>query len=114
LEIDKDCLPKSIFVGQGERTGAVVARGDADIAFQQLSELKPVPGIAHITPLPLDLQPTVMVAAGVPGWSSNVEISRSIVRFLVSEKALTAIEESGLEPLWRCFDEDALTSFNFI
>lgn len=97
LGIDKECLPKSRFVGNGERTGAVVARGEADLAFQQISELRPVPGIAHITPIPLELQSTVWVAAGVPAWSSDVELARSVVRFLASTEAAAAIENSGLE-----------------
>ncbi|VXC90842.1 Molybdate transport system substrate-binding protein [Burkholderia sp. 8Y] len=97
LGIHEQCLPKSVFVGNGERTGAVVARGEADIAFQQISELRPVKGIAHITPIPPELQATVWVAAGVPVWSRNVELARSVVRFLSSADAAAAIEQSGLE-----------------
>jgi molybdate transport system substrate-binding protein len=99
LGIADKCLPKSRFVGGGERTGAVVARGDADLAFQQLSELRPVPGIAHITPIPLDLQSVVWVAAGVASWSCDVELAQSVVRFLASAGAVAAIRRSGLEPV---------------
>jgi molybdate transport system substrate-binding protein len=53
LGIADQCLRKSRLVASGERTGTLVARGDADVAFQQISELRPVPGIAHISPLPL-------------------------------------------------------------
>lgn len=97
LGIAEQCLPKSRFVGNGERTGAVVARGDADIAFQQISELRPVAGIAHITPIPLELQTNVWVAVGVPAWCRNVETAQAVARFLSSPEAAAAIIESGLE-----------------
>lgn len=99
LGIADECLPKSRFVGNGERTGAVVARGDADIAFQQLSELRPVPGIAHITPIPPELQACVGVSVGVPAWSRNASVARAVVRYLASAASARAIVESGLEPI---------------
>ena len=99
LGIAEQCLPKSRFIGNGERTGAVVARGEADIAFQQLSELMPVPGIAHITPIPRELQAAVRVAAGVPAWSRNAALARLVVRYLASAASAHAIVESGLEPI---------------
>ena len=41
---------------EGERVGAVVARGEAEIGFQQVSELLPVPGIDYVGPLPPEVQ----------------------------------------------------------
>lgn len=108
LGIAEQCLPKSRFVGQGERTGALVARGEADIAFQQVSELRPVPGIAHITPLPASLQSPVWVAAGVCAWSNQQELAHRVVRFLASDAAAEAIIRSGLEPL----DENSRAEFD--
>jgi molybdate transport system substrate-binding protein len=46
---------KSVRVAR-ERVGAVVARGEAEIGFQQLGELLSVPGIDYIGPLPADVQ----------------------------------------------------------
>ena len=99
LGIAEECLPKSRFVGNGERTGAVVARGEADIAFQQVSELQPVRGIAHISPIPAELQTYVWVTTGAVCWTRDVELTRAAVRFLASEEAATAIMISGLEPI---------------
>jgi molybdate transport system substrate-binding protein len=99
LGIADQCLPKSRFVGGGERTGAVVARGEADLAFQQMSELLPVPGIAHITPLPPEVQKVSVFAAGVSATSSDPEIARSVIRFLASAEAGPAISKTGLEPI---------------
>ncbi len=109
LGIDKECLPKSRFVGNGERTGAVVARGEAHLAFQQVSELRPVHGIAHITPIPDELQSYVWVATGALTWSRDLERARAVARFLASDAAATRIVESGLEPL---FGEDLYTALH--
>ncbi len=109
LGIDKDCLPKSRFVGNGERTGAVVARGEADLAFQQVSELRPVPGIAHITPIPSELQSYVWVATGAVAWSRDLDLARAVARFLASDEAASEIAASGLDPL---FGEDLYTALH--
>jgi len=97
LGIADQCLPKSRFVGGGERTGAVVARGEADIAFQQMSELLPVPGIAHITPLPPEVQKVSVFSAGVAATSPEPALARTVIRFLASAEAASAIVRSGLE-----------------
>jgi len=65
----RSVLPKSRLIGGGERVGAVIARGELDIGFQQISELRPVPGIAHITPLPPEVQKVSSFAAGVAASS---------------------------------------------
>ncbi len=67
LGIADQVLGKCRHITGGERTGAVVARGDAEIAFQQMSELLPVPGLAHITPLPPELQKVSVFSAAVAG-----------------------------------------------
>jgi molybdate transport system substrate-binding protein len=99
LGIADQCLPKSRFVGGGERTGAVVARGEADIAFQQISELLPEAGIAHITPLPPEVQKVTVFSAGVSVTARDKDLARSVIEFLGSEAAAGAITRSGLEPL---------------
>jgi molybdate transport system substrate-binding protein len=99
LGIADQVLPKCHFVGGGERVGAVVARGDLEIGFQQLSELLPVKGIDHITPLPADLQKVSSFAAGVAASSPDKARARSAIQFLASKEAVQAIKDSGLEPV---------------
>ena len=98
LGIAGEVLPKCRLVGGGERVGAVVARGELEIGFQQLSELLPVKGIDHITPLPPDLQKVSSFAAGVAASSPDKARARSAIRFLASKDAVEAIKDSGLEP----------------
>lgn len=99
LGIAEECLPKSRFVSGGERTGAVVARGEADIAVQQMSELLPVQGIAHITPLPPGLQKASYVWAGVGAKTRDRQLARQVIAFLASREAAPAIAKTGLEPV---------------
>jgi molybdate transport system substrate-binding protein len=98
LGIAERVLPKSRMIGGGERTGAVVARGEADLAFQQISELLPVPGIAHITPLPPEVQKVTSFLAGVGANSTDRALARKVIDFLASAEASESIRKTGLEP----------------
>jgi molybdate transport system substrate-binding protein len=99
LGIADQVMSKSRLIGGGERVGAVVARGEVEIGFQQLSELLPVPGIDHVTPLPPDVQKVSVFSAGVAASTEDSEAARAIVRFLSSPEAVDAITKSGLEPI---------------
>jgi len=99
LGIADQVLPKCRLIGGGERVGAVVARGELEIGFQQISELLPVKGIDHITPLPPELQKVSQFAAGIAKTSSDAAIARKAIQFLASKNAAAAITQSGLEPL---------------
>jgi molybdate transport system substrate-binding protein len=99
LGIADQVLGKSRLIGGGERVGSAVARGDAEIGFQQMSELLPVPGIAHITPLPPEVQKVSTFAAGVAASAPDAALARSVIQFLASREAATAITNSGLEPI---------------
>lgn len=83
----------------GERVGAVVARGDAEIGFQQVSELLPISGIDFVGALPADLQRVTVFSAGIVARSQHVEAARAFIQFLVSPAAAPTIRRSGLEPL---------------
>ncbi len=98
LGIADQMLPKSRLVGGGERVGAVVARGELEIGFQQMSELLPVAGLDHITPLPPEVQKVSSFAAGVGATSPNPALARRVIQFLVSPEAAAAIAKTGLEP----------------
>lgn len=103
LGIADQVLGKCRFVGGGERVGAVVARGDAEIGFQQMSELLPVPGIAHIAPLPPEVQKVSTFAVGVASSSPDPALARTVIHFLASPESAHAITNSGLEAIGNRF-----------
>jgi molybdate transport system substrate-binding protein len=99
LGIADQVLSKCRRIEGGERVGAVVARGEAEIGFQQMSELLPVPGIDHVTPLPSEVQKVSVFSAGVAVNTGDSDAAHAIVRFLASPEAASAITRSGLEPI---------------
>jgi predicted neuraminidase/ABC-type molybdate transport system substrate-binding protein len=78
--------------------GAVVARGEADIAFQQISELLPVAGIDYVGPLPKEAQRVTVFSAGIVTGTRAPSAAKALVDFLASPAADGAIRKSGLEP----------------
>lgn len=83
---------------KGERVGAVVARGDAEIGFQQISALLPVPGITYAGPLPPEVQRVSVFSAGIASHARDVDAAGALIRFLTSPAAAQAITQSGLAP----------------
>ena len=90
--------PKSKKIS-GEPVGAAVARGEAEIAFQQISELRPVAGIDIVGPLPPELQVVTIFAAGIATGARDANLARGLIAFLASPAAAGAIEKSGMEPI---------------
>jgi molybdate transport system substrate-binding protein len=83
---------------QGEPVGDVVARGEAEIGFQQIPEILPVKGIQYLGPLPADIQYTTVFAAGVHVQATQAEAARAWVRTLKSPDAAASYRKHGLEP----------------
>ena len=81
-----------------EPVGKVVARGDAEIGFQQLSELKPIKGITIVGPIPAEAQKVTVFSAGIVKGAQNEQGAQDLIRFLASDAAHATIRESGLEP----------------
>lgn len=79
--------------------GEIVAHGDAEIGFQQISELKPVQGIDIVGPLPGDLQKVTVFSAGIASVSKEPDAGRALINFLASPKGSEAIATSGMEPI---------------
>jgi len=84
-----------------EPVGLVVARGEAEIGFQQISELKPISGIELVGPLPDQVQKITIFSAGILTGSKEPEAAKSLIAFLSSPSATQAIIASGLEPITR-------------
>ncbi|WP_045726556.1 substrate-binding domain-containing protein [Xanthomonas sp. GPE 39] len=82
-----------------EPVGAVVARGQAQLGFQQLSELKPVPGITIVGLIPQQAQKMTLYSGAVATSSTQPEAAQALLNYMASKDAAKAIEESGLTPL---------------
>jgi molybdate transport system substrate-binding protein len=83
----------------GEPVAAVVARGEAEIGFQQVAELIHVPGIAFVGALPADVQPMFSFAGVLTKTAQQPEAARALLKFLASGEAAATITKAGLMPL---------------
>jgi molybdate transport system substrate-binding protein len=84
---------------ESERVAAVVARGGAELGFQQISELLNVPGTDYVGPLPDGAQRITMYSVGLAPRPKDPDAARALVDFLASRAAHAAIVKSGLELL---------------
>jgi molybdate transport system substrate-binding protein len=84
---------------ESEPVGAVVARGEAEIGFQQISELRPVAGVEVVGPLPPAVQRVTVFSAAAATGSPNPAGGRALMAFLASPNAAAAIAKSGMEPV---------------
>src|SRR5262245_11437771 len=93
-----DALAPKVRQVKGEPVGAVVARGEADIGFQQVSELLPVAGITFVGPLPPEIQQITVFSAGLHTQARDPEAATALVKFLSSPAAAPVIRKTGMEP----------------
>jgi len=83
----------------GEPVAAVVARGEAEIGFQQVSELIHVPGVAFVGAIPESLQPGFSFAGVLTGGAQEPDAAQALLRFLASPEAEPVIVKAGLAPV---------------
>jgi len=83
----------------GEPVAAVVARGEAEIGFQQVAELIHVPGVTFVGTIPAEVQPPVFFAGAVTAASTQAEAASALLRFLSSVEAAPVITKAGLAPM---------------
>jgi molybdate transport system substrate-binding protein len=79
-------------------TAERLVSGEADIAIQQLSELKQVTGVEVVGPIPLHLQSPAVFSAGRLAASKRAVQSDLLLKFLTSAEVAPVLRESGLEP----------------
>jgi molybdate transport system substrate-binding protein len=83
----------------GEPVAAVVARGEAEIGFQQVAELIHVSGVTFVGALPAEVQPMFSFAGAVTKTAKEPDAARALLAFLSSREAAPAITKAGLTPL---------------
>jgi molybdate transport system substrate-binding protein len=83
---------------RGTESVAMVARGEAVLALQPVSEILHMPGVELVGTIPTELQHTAVYAAAIVVGSKEPETSRQLIAFLSSDRATAAIKLSGMEP----------------
>lgn len=98
LGIADQIKPKLRKVASGQVVGQLLTSGDADVGFQQISEIIHYPGIQYVGPLPPDVQETVIYSAAISKEASQKEAAKAFQQILASPAAAGLKTEHGLEP----------------
>jgi molybdate transport system substrate-binding protein len=97
LGIAEELKPKIKQV-QGVPIGELVSRGEAEIGFQQVSEILPVAGIELLGPLPAEIQRITVFSTGLHVGAQQPEAARALVKFFTAPAAHPVIRKKGMEP----------------
>lgn len=98
LGIAEPIKAKGVVPPLGSRVGVLIAKGEAEIGVQQITELLQIPGIDFVGPLPQELQANIIYATATPTSVREKAAAAELVKFLSSEPALPVIKKVGLEP----------------
>jgi len=78
--------------------GVMVARGDAEIGFQQVSELLRIKGINYVGALPADVNEITVFSAAVHKNAAQPEAAKALVKYLGAPEAAPIIRKTGMDP----------------
>jgi molybdate transport system substrate-binding protein len=90
--------PRIVQASPGLPVGALVASGDVELGFQQLSELMHLPGIDVIGLLPPEIQVATVFSAAVCTASNCPGAAKALLSFFASSEADAAKRRYGMEP----------------
>jgi len=99
LGIADQLKPKLHMIAAPVMVGEPVAKGDYDLGFQQLSELRSVPGIDVVGLIPPQTQLITLYSAGVVAASKHPAEAQAVIRYLQSPAAAGVVRDTGLEPI---------------
>jgi molybdate transport system substrate-binding protein len=98
MGIADEIKPKLKQVPPGVPVGTIIASGEAEIGFQQVSELIHVSGIDYIGPLPADVQHITVFSGGIHAGAKQPDAAKALVKFITAPAAVPVIKKHGLEP----------------
>lgn len=98
MGIAEQVKSKVLQTAPGNPVGHYIARGEAEIGFQQVSELLPIKGIDFLGPLPPDIQEITVFSGGVHAGATAPEAARALLKFLTSPDAAPVIRKKGMAP----------------
>ena len=82
----------------GVLVGTLLASGEADIGFQQVSELLHFPGIDYVGPLPPGIQQYTTFSIGIQSGAKEAAAAKAWIMFIKAPEAAPAFRKGGMEP----------------
>jgi molybdate transport system substrate-binding protein len=95
--IAEQIADRTVEARPGVPVGQLVANGEADLGFQQLSELLDVAGIDIVGPLPADIQTVTVFTAGVGTRSANLDGARAFIEYAMSPQTAALKQRLGMD-----------------
>ena len=90
---------KSVLIKGRELVGTAVERGDAELGLQQISELRAIPGIQYVGPLPEELQKVSVISAAVATGAKERKAAEALIAYLKTPSAAEEFAKTGLDPI---------------
>lgn len=82
-----------------KRVASVVASGEVEIGFQQISEILPIEGADYVGPIPAGFQKVTTFSAAITQRAVNREHAKKLLAYLSSTEVAETIAATGLQPL---------------
>jgi molybdate transport system substrate-binding protein len=98
LGIADEVKPKLKQTPTGVFVGSIIASGEVEIGFQQVSELSHFAGVDYIGPLPADVQYVTVFASGIATGTKEADAAKALVKFITAPAAAAAFKKRGMEP----------------
>jgi molybdate transport system substrate-binding protein len=98
LGVADSIKPKLKQTATGVFVGSILASGEVEIGFQQVSELSQFPGIDYVGPLPAEIQQYTTFSSGIVAGSGETDAAKALVKFLTSPAAAAVFRKRGIEP----------------
>jgi molybdate transport system substrate-binding protein len=98
MGIAAEIKPKHRGVPSGGTIGTIVATGEAEIGFQQISELVHIDGIDYVGALPAEVQKITVFCAGIQTGAQQPDAAKELLAFLTAPAAAPIYKKHGLEP----------------
>lgn len=83
----------------GVRIATIIASGEAEIGFHQISELINEPGVVFVGPLPAEVQNITIWSAGIRSGASQPVAGRALIDYLAAPENAPVIKKHGMEPI---------------
>ncbi|MGU3347643.1 substrate-binding domain-containing protein [Pseudomonas monsensis] len=100
LGVEDQLKPKAKMIPKVP-VGSVVATGDYQLGFQQVSELLPVPGVTFVGKIPESVQSVTRFAAGIPVGAQHPKEAKALLDYLAAPAAQADVQATGLDSVKR-------------
>ncbi len=97
--IAEQVKPRLVIAPPGVPVGTLLVNGQAELGFQQLSELISLPGISLLGPLPPEIQLVTTFSAGIASSADQVDMAKRFLEFIVSKDTVATKVRAGMNAL---------------